>query len=81
MDIERVSGKSVLTPPISRVIACVPYCWTIGTSGPMPKSRPSGLLSTTRSLSSTNPYFRRYFRRPSFWNGSTMISALPPRPM
>src|SRR5499426_286873 len=43
--IDRVSGKSVVTPPMSRVIGWDSYCWMIGTSGPMPKSRPIGFRS------------------------------------
>src|SRR6266446_5279471 len=78
--IDRVSGKRVLIPLMSRVIGWDSYCWTIGTSGPMPKRRPIGFCSTTRSSSSWNPYFTRYFLSPSFWNGFAMAKTLPPRP-
>ena len=50
----------------------------VGTSGPIPKSRPMGFCSTTRSSSSWNPYFTRYFLSPSFWNGFTIANTLPP---
>ena len=66
---------------MSRVIGWDSYCWTIGTSGPMPKSRPIGFVSMTRSSSSWNPYFTRCFLNPSFWKGFTIASTLPPRPM
>ena len=76
----RVSGKSVLTPPMSRVIACGSYCCTIGTSGPMPKSRPIGFGSTIRLSPSSKPYFAAHFFIPSFWNGLSMTRSLPLRP-
>jgi hypothetical protein len=78
---ERVSGKSVMTPPRSRVIGWLSYWLTTGTSGPTPKSRPMGFISTTRSSPMSKPYFARYFRNPSAWKGAAMKKTFPPRPM